>query len=156
MSSDVGPHDSYRRFETLPGVYERRLRRTDVCRVLFAGTEAPTAIWEAWYELPSQRTPASRERARRLLQRLVACGWLEIRRESLVAGTMEYADVPDIGSALGDPAEWEWEWERRDGRPWLAFEATDLGATTLDNHLRHRPNHLVGFQGDFNPSPRTE
>jgi hypothetical protein len=139
--------------EFLPGVYERRPRRRDACRLLNAASEGETPLSSMSWEVSGGSARPDVYHGRRLLLTFLRRGWIEFIREwpepSLVPGVrgtigQRPITAAEAATALTNDSEWE------GGGPWpeggaVAVSATEAGEAMLAKHLLRRRQHLVGW-----------
>jgi hypothetical protein len=131
-------------FESAKGIYDRRLRRTDPCRMLFSAIEESRS-WELVADLsPGGRFDASRVgRARRVLHAFSARGWILAYRTADDLSMERPVPTAELLALLVDDDSWIFD---RSADPSLWIGATEEGEAALWAHWHRRPLHAVGFQ----------
>ncbi|MFN8631721.1 MAG: hypothetical protein U0838_15805 [Chloroflexota bacterium] len=124
--------------EHLAGIYARRERRTDACRVLFCGIEDDAPLWDIPGEVG---VPGGLpiERARKIVRRLLNYGFVTIERGPWTAG--RNGGPLELEAALAAIARRE-TWVPSDDAHWIV--ATAGGRTAYGRHVARRPHHNVG------------
>ena len=125
--------------EYLPDVYERRPRRHDRCRAMFAACEDfGTPLWDIPWEIEGRAGSDATSTARRLARRVLAREWV-VMIQTRATGPERELTREEAFAVLERPEPWT--------PPGIMFSlvATDSGQDAYWKHATRRPDHRVGF-----------